>query len=160
MRLGRIRMTMPDRSPTQRERCRKSEMAPITAAVTNAETGTSLIGHMSMYKNDGLAASHAAAASPIIGDQSRAPSRYVRNTVVAPRIGVTRYGPKAPSAALLAAISNGVPGAYVGTMAPRDSDGRYPRGENVQSASRHGTSKAIGCSMVRRPASQRSDWLR
>src|SRR4051812_26604760 len=110
-------------TPHQIAGARPRPSATQAAPVVIAAAGTSLIGASDCISAIGLVAANAAAIAPVHGPSTRRPRTNVSQTISNAQRGVTRYGPHAPNVSA-AAMINGNPGAYVGTMVCGDSPGR------------------------------------
>ena len=85
-------------------------VAIASAAIQNAADGRSAIGVSDMKTITGQHATSAVPASAVPVSNSRRPSWKVKNTSIAPQIGITRNGPHTP-ATRASAINSGRPGA-------------------------------------------------
>ena len=108
-----MRIAVPAAMPAAAGACAR---ANATDAAHAAAAGTSLIGAISMNSTVGLVATIHAAARPTTGLPIRRPMTYVANTSTPPHSGTTQNIAHCPATALNAAMSNGSPGAYCGTM--------------------------------------------
>src|SRR5262245_33018291 len=143
------------------------------ASANAPATGTSVMFTKCISRNGGLAATSTAARRPSVRDPRRMPSRYVDSTSSAPPRGTTTKGPHEPPTNLPSAISSGIPGEYVGTIAHGSCVGPYPAyvnlvggaglkpsGANPHAAFGQGASLTHGCEIDTRPFSHNSAWLR
>lgn len=142
-------------------------------ATAQSAAGTSDIGSRTMRWTVGLVATSHAAINPASGDPIRSPIPYVAATSSAPQIGTTQKTAQCPATNLAPAMSNGSPGAYVGTMAQRSrgwcgiggvtihrpGPGRYASGVKLHVRFGHGTASTHGCEIDSRPLRKRSAWL-